>query len=207
MQAAAIIVAIIAGVIIIYYLFEEILGRVRGPSNAQGVSVVTIAATPTTIIRGTKVGAVVTVTALGYTTSPVPLNYRIQLFDDELFDDVLVDFVTNSPTVPGIKPVLVPKLAKGVSLYSFNVTKSFTLTCNADGEIIGPDGSSGESDPEVYARFTILSGDPAPTLDSNRITIRCVAPAPGAPAGVIPGAGTGVGAGGDGGELVNTEDD
>lgn len=81
-------------------------------------------------------------------------NYDVRIFDhDPLVRDLLAQSLGN-PVGPGIT----------------RTTHTWTFICNDACEVIGPSGSSGESDPAIYAEASALT---AATAQSGRLTLRC----------------------------------
>ncbi|GEM_PF-6015889 len=158
-------------IIIIIYLYSQLRAYIKGPTNTIGINNVVMTITPTTIKCATGGTFNVTVNAFGYSDTPTPRNYKIEIYDDEALDDLLDVYDSNTVATPGLNPVLIPGLKR--PLYNWSVTHNFTLTCTTDCVVTGPSGSSGESDPEIYAYFSIFFGNPKPSMESTRIQIKC----------------------------------
>ena len=169
------------------FLIARGIRALRGPTNSAGISTVTINPSSTSIVRGSDRSISVTVNVIGFTTMPVPLNYKLELVDDDgIFwpDDVIDQFTVQSNVNPGIRPMPIQVVTPDgsstmtLNLFRYQVTRVFELVCD-DGDVAAKqaDGtleSTGESEAEIFARFTILLGDPPPVQESHRITIKCV---------------------------------
>jgi hypothetical protein len=162
-----IILIIVAIIIAIYFMFFY---STAAPLASWGINTVKLAIAPTTVTCGSGTKFVCKIDAQGCADNAVPRNFKVELYDDELMVDLLATHLSASGTIHGISPVQIT----GSVLFNWSKTYTFNLTCNSDCYVDGPAGNSGESDPKVYAVFTIMHGTPKPSKESARVQIYCV---------------------------------
>jgi hypothetical protein len=164
----------IAIIILILLLlgFFAVRKWLMGPTNKIGINNVVLSITPTTLPAGSAQRFNASVTVMGYSDTAVPRDFVLQLIDhDPISNDVLDEYRSGSGS--GVAGLAMTPVGS-TPLYSWQVTHTFTLSCDAACKVVGSKGSSGESDPKIFARFSIKYGTPEPTMDSNPpITIKC----------------------------------
>jgi hypothetical protein len=166
---------VIAIIVLLFIGYFAWITWLKGPTNKIGISNVVLSITPTTLPPGSPQRFTATVTAFGYSDTPVPRDFTCELIDhDPLNNDVLDEFKSNPAAGVGGLAMLSPTPPS--PLYSWTLTHTFQLWCNTSCNVEGPKGSSGESDPKIFARFNIKYGTPEPSMDSTPVIIRCVAP-------------------------------
>ena len=165
-----IILIIIAIIIAIYFIFFY---SATAAIPSWGINNVTLTISPTQVTCGSGTKFDCKIEASGYAPSTTARNFKVELYDDESFPDKLADY--NSSTVGGGgTPGISPRLPSGTTTYVWEKTHNFKLECDSDCHVKGDAGNSDESDPKVYAIFTVMHGTPKPTKESTRVQIKCV---------------------------------
>jgi len=163
-----IILIIVAIIIAIYFMFFYSTAAGAGPS--WGINTVKLSIAPTSVTCGTNTNFVCTIDTKGWAANSIARNFKVELYDDELNDDLLATYMSVSGSTPGLNPIPIT----GSVLYNWANTHTFNLTCDSNCYVDGPAGNSGESDPKIYAEFTVLHGTPRPSKESARVQINCV---------------------------------
>jgi hypothetical protein len=161
-----IILIILALAFILYFALRP----VRTTPATWGINNVILTVSPTTVTCESGTQFACKIDAFGYADNATPRNFKVELYDDEAFDDLLDTYTSGSATAPGITPTQIP----GSALFNWTKSHTFNLWCNSSCEVEGNAGSSGESDPSIYAIFTVMHGNPYPSKESARVTIKCV---------------------------------
>ena len=154
-----------------YGMYRMFFARAAGVIPTVGISVVGLDITPTELPCDGKSKFTAVVTASGWSDDGVSHNVQIKLIDDEWSPDELDKDPKGTATI-GIK---FPSPLPGSAPYTWTLSHTMTgLYCDTDCYVKGPSGSSGESDPSVYAEVSVIHGNPWPVAKSKGQTIKCV---------------------------------
>lgn len=165
-----IIIFVLLVLLLIYLAFRP----ARTTPASIGINNVGLTINPTQVTCGSGTQFVCTINTTGYSDNSTARNFKVELYDDETFVDLLATYNSSTVGPAGGTPGIAPTLITGSVLYTWSVSHSFNLSCNTSCNVVGPDGSSGESDPKIYSKFTVMHGNPYPTKESIRVQIKCV---------------------------------
>ena len=167
---------LVIGVVVILVLILILLVVISYRVNAHlrhpacGIGNVTLRINPRQARRDTTNAFLCTVQATGWATNETPRDYSIQLIDhDPMSDDLLEVYESPSSTTGGIHP----RPMESSRWCTWSITKTLNLSCDPACIVYGRQGSSGETDPAVFARLRIGHGNPNLVFDSQQVTITC----------------------------------
>jgi len=161
--------------ILLFFFFR---GRLARPvaagtsgnaSNNIGISNVSLAVAPASVPCDGATKFVCTVTANGWSADGIARNVGIDFYDDEAFPDHLDH--DPKPGAGAIGITIGQQNPGGLWNWTLTHTNS-SLYCDTACHVVGPEGSSGESDPRVYVKLTIAH-DTQPWKESSRVQLEC----------------------------------
>lgn len=167
------VIGVVAVLVLILILLVVISYRVNAHLRhpACGIGNVTLRINPKQARCDTPNAFLCTVQATGWAINETPRDYSIQLIDhDPLANDLLEKYQSTASSTGGIQP----RPMEGSRWCTWSITKTLYLSCDAACIVYGREGSSGESDPAVFARLRIGHGNPGLVFDSQQNTITCV---------------------------------